>query len=503
MSFRTLLLLLCLAVLVQAGCARRSSGVPAPAAGPASTRLQLQQDLLAATRLPGVERGVWGIVVHSIDRDERLFELNPRTLLVPASTAKIVTAASAVDAVGWDFRFQTSLSMSGPIENIGTDAVGALQGDLLVTGTGDPSIGGRGGGDIAEWVDALKGYGIARIDGRVVGDDDGVEEPRPALAWAWDDLGYRTGAIFGALNYAENRMWVTVAPGAAIGATAGLRVDPEAASRPLRSRVQTGPPGSEQLLWPEQRPGETFLTIAGTIPIGAGAARLQVSVGNPTLWFASALEARLEAAGIEVRGGGVDVDDLASPLDRDAFTLVHVYSSPPLSALVTALLKDSINVYGEALLRLNAAPGVFPTNDAALAGLQQRLDAWGIPASGQQLVDGSGLSRRNVIAPETLVTVLARMHDRALDSPWMASLPVAGVDGSLAARMQGTAAEGRVLAKTGTMTNVRGLAGYAITRDGEHLAFAVLLNNFEGTGADATRAVDAIAVRLAEFSRAP
>jgi D-alanyl-D-alanine carboxypeptidase/D-alanyl-D-alanine-endopeptidase (penicillin-binding protein 4) len=489
----------CLVAIAAAACGPRSAA-PAPLPTALTPLQQLQEDIAASTRLPGVQHGAWGIVVHSLDRDERLFELHPGTLLVPASTAKLVSVASAVDAVGWDYRFQTTLSMSGPIADLG-DGAGVLRGDLVVTGTGDPSIGGRGGDDLSSWVDAIAAHGIGSVEGRVIGDDDLIEEPRPQLAWAWDDLGYRTGAIFGALNYAENSLWVAVAAGAATGAPARLQVEPEATARPLVSRVETGPPGSAQLLWPEQRPGEPFLTIAGTIPLGAPPARLQVSAGNPTLWFASALRARLIAAGIPVAGDAVDVDDLDTPLDREAFTRVHLHESPPLSDLVQPLLGESINVYGEALLRLNAAPGELPTNDAALEGLRQRLDAWGVPRWGQQIVDGSGLSRRNAIAPETLVLVLARMLDRTGTSPWMTALPVAGVDGSLASRMNGTAAQGRVRAKTGTMSNVRALAGYALTLDGEHLAFAILVNHFEGTGAEANGAIDAIAVKLAGFSR--
>ena len=97
--------------------------------------------------------------------------------------------------------------------------------------------------------------------------------------------------------------------------------------------------------------------------------------------------------------------------------------------------------------------------------------------------------------------VLQRMHDPSGRSPFMTGLPIAGIDGSLAGRMKGTAAEGAVRAKTGTMSNIRSLAGYATTRDGERLAFVVMVNNFEGTGANANEATDAIAVRLASFSR--
>jgi D-alanyl-D-alanine carboxypeptidase/D-alanyl-D-alanine-endopeptidase (penicillin-binding protein 4) len=493
-----------LAAIASGSCAKGRPSVPPAIDRPTPTPLEaLRGDITGATRLPGVENGVWGIAIHSLDRDERLYDLNPRTLLVPASTAKLVSAASAADAVGWDYRFQTTVSISGSIVNIvegGQQDLGVLTGDLLITGSGDPTIGGRAGDDVSAWIEALSARGIRRIRGRVIGDDDSVEEPRPALAWAWDDLGYATGVVFGALNLAENRTAVSISPGLAAGAPATVVTDAFAERRPLSNRVLTGEPSSLQLLWPEQRPGEYALTIAGTIPAGAPPARLQVSAGNPTLWFASVLRARLIAAGIGVTGNAMDIDDLEAPLDRGVFTVVHVHRSRPLAEIVQPLFKDSINLYGEAVMRLNTPPNRFPTNDAALEGLRQRLTAWGIPPDGAQIVDGSGLSRRDVISAETLVTLLRRMHDPSGSSPWMTALPVAGVDGSLQARMRGTAAEGNVRAKTGTMSNVRSLAGYVRTREGERLAFAILVNNFEGTGAQANAAVDAIAVRLATFS---
>ena len=471
------------------------SSVAAPAQRRRQTLRQLRRDILAATRRPGVTRGSWGIVVHSLDRNARLFALNADHLLIPASVAKIVSTASAVDAVGWSHTFETTLRGTGPIEN------GALHGDLLVVGSGDPSIGGKGGQDFSGWIQALTALGISRIEGRIVGDDDALEEPRPALAWAWDDLGYTSGALFGALNYGENRMSVLVSAGAMPGEPATLSVGADATHRPLINRVTTGVSGSAPLVWAEQRPQETGLTIAGALPAGSPPARLLVSAGNPTAWFAGALRHALVAAGIQVVGPAVDIDDAAPRPDRAAAALLYTFRSPPLSEIVQPMLKDSLNLYAEAVMRLNVPPGVFPTNDAALAGLQQRFAAWGVAEEAQHQIDGSGLSRRNLMAPEVVLAVLQRLHDPSGTSPFMTALPVAGVDGSLAGRMRGTPAAGNLRAKTGTMSTVRSLAGYVTTVSGERLAFVILLNNFEGTAAQAIDAVDAIAVRLATFSR--
>ena len=452
-----------------------------------------------------MQRGAWGVIVHSLDRHERLYELNPRTLLVPASVAKLAAVATAAEAVGWDYRFETTLRATGPIVD------GVLKGDLLIVGSGDPTIAGRAGpvlaeatsgrDDLAGWVDALKAAGIRRIEGRIIGDDDAIEEPRPQLAWAWDDLGYTTGALFGALNLFENKLTVTVTPGTAAGTPATISVEPHAAYRPLGNRVVTVVSGTPQLVWPEQRPGEAFLTIAGTIASGAPPTRLDVSVGNPTFWFASVFRHRLQRQGIEVLGEAWDVDDAMLGPERASARVLFTHRSRPLSEVVQPLLKNSINLYAEAVMRLNAAPGKLPTNDAALEGFRRRLEAWGIPADAQQVIDGSGLSRRDTISAEALLVILQRMQDPAGTSAFVAGLPIAGVDGSLSNRMRDTPAAGNVRAKTGTMSNIRSLAGYATTRDGERLAFVAMVNNFEGPGSAANQALDAIAVSLASFSR--
>jgi D-alanyl-D-alanine carboxypeptidase/D-alanyl-D-alanine-endopeptidase (penicillin-binding protein 4) len=479
--------------LLAAFCAPKAPPALATPRAVDSTR-QLQIDLTAATKMPGVQRASWGVAVQSLARNERLFDLNSRTLLVPASVAKLVSVATAADAVGWEYRFTTTVRASGPIES------GSLHGDLLVVGSGDPAIGGRGGDDLSLWIDALKAAGIHRIDGRVIGVDDTFEDPRPGFAWSWDDLGYSTGAIFGALNLAENRLTVTVTPGAIAGRPTSLAFNVDAQDLPITNRSITGAAGSAALVWPEMRPGESPLTIAGSVPLGGMPATLNVSAGNPTAWFARLLRRRLIASGIEVAGPAADGDDV-SIAPPDQAPIIYTYRSHPLSEIARPLLKESINLYAEAVQRLNASGPLPHTNDQALEGVKQRLTSWGVPAEAYQLVDGSGLSRRDVISPETLLTVLTRMYGPAGTSPWMAALPVAGADGTLANRMRGTAGENNVRAKTGTMSNVRSLAGYVTTHEGEALAFVAIVDNFEGTGAQANSALDTLAVRLASFSR--
>src|SRR6185503_14183834 len=230
-----------------AGCAKAPPAIITPPT--VDNTRQLQADLVAATKLPGVQRATWGVAVQSLARNERLFDLNPQTLMVPASVAKLVSVASAADAVGWDYRFTTTLRAGGAVDGP------VLRGDLLVVGSGDPAIGGRGGDDFTAWVEAL--------------------------------------------NVAENRLAVTVTPGAVAGAPTSLAFNVEAQDLPITNRSVTGAPGSTTLVWPEMRPGETVLTIAGSVPVGGMPATLGVSAGNPTAWFARVLRRRLMASGIE------------------------------------------------------------------------------------------------------------------------------------------------------------------------------------------------------------
>ncbi len=143
-------------------------------------------------------------------------------------------------------------------------------------------------------------------------------------------------------------------------------------------------------------------------------------------------------------------------------------------------MKVSQNLYAETFVKTMGAAAGAPTAAGGLAAARQTLEAWGVAPGALIMVDGSGLSRYDYITPEALVTILAHVDgDRRLRDPFEAALPIAGRDGTLTRRMKGTPAEGNVRAKTGSMANVRSLAGYVTTADGEPLAFAILANDFE------------------------
>ena len=485
--------------LLVARCAKQPPATPIPEPRPAVINpvQQLRADIDTLLNQPGHQHGLWAVLVESLTRNDRLYQRDPATLLVPASTMKLVSVAVAAETVGWDYTFETRMLATGPIVE------GVLQGDLVISGAGDPSILGRPApGTLARWIDALRARGVTRIAGRVIGDDDDGEEPKPGFAWSWEDMGHTYGAIPGPLNLAENVVEISVSPGNLEGRPTVIDLPPQARGLDVVNRSTTGPAGSAASLWPELTPGGAALTINGTIAAGSPRSVVSTAVGNPTLWVATALRNAILDGGIDVEGAACDIDELAVKPFRPDAMLVYAHRSPPLSEIAKPLLEESINLYAEAVLRLATGPLGVRTADAALDATRLRLQSWGIANDAIQIVDGSGLSRRDVIAPEALVAILRRFHDASARTPWMQALAVGGREGTLESRMKGTPAEGNAMAKSGAMSNIRTLAGYVTSAEGEPLVFAIMANNFEGSAANVVATIDKVVARLATFKRA-
>jgi D-alanyl-D-alanine carboxypeptidase/D-alanyl-D-alanine-endopeptidase (penicillin-binding protein 4) len=458
----------------------------------------LARDIDALLAQPAFERSYWGVLIKSLKTDETLYALNARKLMMPASNMKIVTLAAAAETRGWDFRYTTAVLPGGPVE------AGTLQGDLVVVGTGDPSLvaaDGMADRVFAEWADRLKRRGIRTVAGRIIGDDNGFDKETLGFGWSWDDLPDDYAAGVGALQFNENAVRVTVVPGAAAGDSAGVSIAPGGSGLMIVSDVVTGAPGSASSISTRRLPGNMHLALRGSIPLGGAPSTLTVSVDNPTLFFVGALRNALIANGIDVRGPAVDIDDVRDARPPTGPPIV-MYQSPPLSTLAVRLMKASQNQYAETLLKTASSGAGVPSAAGGRSATQALLEGWGVPAGGLIQRDGSGLSRYDYVTPEALVMILAHVYrDDRLRGPFDASLPIAGRDGTLSNRMKGTPAEGNARAKTGSMTNVRALSGYVTAADGEPLVFSILANNFETAPDTILQAADAIVVRLATFSR--
>ena len=507
-----------LATLVAiSGCASRTPPPPTISPTAAQTNpsaneavLDLQRDLTRLFGDPSAPPAVWGVHVRSSDRDETLYRLNHGTLLIPASTTKIVTLAAAAAGLGWDFRFETQLLANGPIHD------GVLNGDLVVRGTGDPTIGSPGTSAandpddlFSDWANTLKAAGIHRVAGRVVGDDRALDNgsawsgSRLGDGWTWNDLAFGFAAPGGALTFHENVADLVIEPGPAPERPATARVEQAESGLELVNHVVTGPADGAVVLQLRRLPGHSTLELHGSIPLGADPMRRTVSVDDPTLFFLRTLRRTLVGEGIEIDGDAVDIDgmDMArAPESSDAVLIRH--QSPPLSELAVDMMKRSQNLFAEALFRTLGAKTGDGTVAASQDAIGDLLGSWSIGGNQFIIADGSGLSRYNYLTPAALVGVLEQVQsNRGSAEVFEATLPVAGRDGTLAGRMAGTAAAGNARAKTGTMSNVSALAGFVDTQDGETLVFAILANNYQSGSGEINRIIDRAVEYLANFAR--
>jgi len=468
--------------------------VPPPPTAPRVNELQRNINTILAA--PALARGTWGVLVKSLSNDETLFALNAHKLMMPASTQKVVTLAVAADQLGWDYAYTTTVLTTGPVDN------GVLKGDLVVVGSGDPTFDdwdGFASARFAEWAGALKGLGIHTIDGRVIGDDNAFDDEGLGAGWAWDDLAASFATGVGALQFNQNTAQLVITPSAA-GQAAHVQVTPEAAHLSVLNRTTTGG-GAPLSVRPI--PHSSTIEVDGAIAGSAGRVLRNVSVPNATLYFANAVRDGLIRSGIEVVGPAVDIDDLDAPLDRTAASTDAEMVSKRLTDIGTTMMKMSQNLYAETLLKtVGVQTSGVGSTAAGRAVVDSTLASWGV-APGEALeVDGSGLSRYNLVTADALAIVLRHVYqDERLRDPFITTLPRAGVDGTLGDRMKGTAAADNVRAKTGSFSNARSVAGYLRTADGEPLEVVIMANNYGASPRVIDDATDAILVALAKFSR--
>ena len=461
--------------------------------------VQLRRDIDVLLADPALARGFWGVLIKSLKSDETLYALNARKLMMPASNMKIVTLAAAAEKLGWEYTYETTVRIAGRIDN------GILDGDLVVVGSGDPSLmAADGSADrlFSRWAGQLEAAGVRSIAGRIVGDDNTFDDETLGFGWSWDDLPDDYAAGVGALQLNEDAVRITVVPGAAAGDAAGIGVAPASSGLSVDNDVTTSAAGVPPSIVVRRLPGSPRLVLRGTIPLGAAPIVESVAVDNPTLFFVSAFRSALIANGIDVRGPAVDIDDIRdAPARSDTRTIIS-YRSPPLSVLADRLMKASQNQYAETLLKTIGLSAGAATAANGRAAVQSILQPWGVAPNDLIQRDGSGLSRYDYVTPEALVTILAHVdRDRRLSAPFAASLPIAGRDGTLSNRMKGTAAENNARAKTGSMSNVRALSGFVTTADGERIVYSIIANNFDAPAETINRTADAIVVRLATLSR--
>lgn len=491
---------------------------------------------VAESRFSGA---MWGVKVVSLDTGSTLVERNPGVLLSPASNCKLYVGALALDRLGGGYRIATPLYAAAA-----PDAEGVLRGDLVIAGRGDTSWRVRKDGAqsfdaiFTPFVEAVRAAGVKRIAGAIVADGTWLRTPPHGAGWTVDDMSDYYGAEVSAIALADNCVRLRYAPGAAVGEPALLEWLEPLAGLSLENRVVTLPAAaggdaerkgaakgdkgavaaSVVRFYTQRYPGERLVRTWGELSLGVEAKIEDIPVPRPADWFAAALREALLKAGVAVDGGSRGVRwPESSPLDAAAGVRLGALSapvkiaevlSPPMRELVRDFMKPSQNLQTNLIFahvgecdRAAGAPARRTSEQQAVAALDVFLRANGLPTEEVRFEEGSGLSRNNLATANATVRLLAHMAKHAEAEAFCASLPIAGVDGSLRSRMKGTAAQGNVRAKTGSLRWAASLSGYATSAAGERLAFSLMLNRYAPPEGRSARAeLDTIAVWLAQLA---
>jgi D-alanyl-D-alanine carboxypeptidase/D-alanyl-D-alanine-endopeptidase (penicillin-binding protein 4) len=440
----------------------------------------------------------WGIEVYSLSRAETLYQKNSLKLYIPASNNKILTTAAALTKLGPDYRFETHIFADGPIDS------GILKGNLIIRGSGDPSVSARfqSGNpfDIfSAWAAKLKERNIFFIDGDIIGDAGAFDDLLLGQGWEWDDLVQAYAAPVSALQFNDNSIALEITPGVRKGQPVFIQTSPLVDYLVIENRLATEEAGTSPRIRINFGKSIESITVSGSVPSNGQVQVCPVAVQSPVLYFLSALKYALSEQGIRTEKSGIkEKRDFQSP----NLSLLWTHASPELSEILKPLMKTSQNLYAETMTR---TLGMVAKGEGSFSKgkdvVEDSLSLMGVEKGSYSYADASGLSRQNLISANALVRILRYMFRHPSFSHFYNALPIAGIDGTLEKRLNGTKAENNLRAKTGTLGKVSAISGYIKAANGEMLAFSMLANNFLTSKDAAEQLQDRAIVRLAKFNR--
>ncbi len=500
-------------ILLTLGAAAPDVAVEPPrpvAAAPADALAGLKEDIDQALRRGGGRSSRWGVMVVSLTRGDTLYARDADVPMAPASNLKLLTTAAAFYYLGPRFRYNTFLLADGPI------ADGVLQGDLVVYGTGDPTFSERFGGRTAvfeAFADTLLAQGIRAVRGDVVGDASYFLGPGTGQGWQNNYIDASYAAPASALSFGENIATVRIEPADRAGWRPTIRLVPGGEGIAIVNQATTVSGGRTSIQAGRSAYGGP-LTVRGQISSQSRGVVRSVPVSDPARYAAAVLREVLVARGIEVGGSVRAVHEAGtSPVTgrsvfapafdrRQPLRVLAVHESPALMSILEVINKRSHNLYAEQALRTigRVATGEGSVESAAHAIQHFAAREAGLDTAALRIYDGSGLSPLNRMTARSLVQLLGYMAGSRMAEDYFATLPEAGARDGLR-RMQRTAAEHNLRAKTGTLSSVSALSGYVRAANGEQLAFSIMANGTSSTW-QAKRIEDEIGARLARFTRA-
>lgn len=458
---------------------------------PAVDSFQLRRDILQAyvdsvladSLLYQANRSVY---IISLNSGKEIYSLNKSSLLVPASVNKLFVTAAAYRLLGINCRFRTSVygDSAGPS--------GVIKGNLYIKGFGDPVLRTA---DLEAMAYRLRAMGLRMVRGNLVADAGYFDTTSYGLGWMWDEGPYAYNAPISALSLNRNTFEIGLRPGIRPGRRPAAELNPKTGYLRLDNRAVTVKAGTNAKIKADRSfdGNGDMVSITGTMAVDRGMDYLVRTVTNPPLYCGNVFKEILAANGIKITG---DVLLEETPPDMPELTW-HV--SPPLHQIIREMDKESDNFIAEMLYRqLNKGTDSMASDSSIKPDrLAEMLRGFGFGEQSFRLADGSGLSRYNLCSSAQLVKVLSEVYnDHGLRSELLSSLPVAGIDGTMARRLNAEEYKGMIRAKTGTLTGVSSLAGFAFGPDNKTYCFAIMFNNYTSKANSVRALQDSIVARL-------
>ena len=399
-----------------------------------------------------------------------LFAKNEQVGLATASTLKTITAASAFSILGKDFQFQTTLGYSGDIT-----ADGTLKGNIIIIGSGDPTLGSwryqnKENAVLSQWVAAIKAAGIKKIDGAIIGDDRIFGTQTTPEGWVWQDIGNYYGAGTSGLAWRENQFDIHLRPGSSTSADVTLvKTVPITPYIQIKNEIKTGASGTGDRSYAFLPPYSNLAYLRGSWGIGISKSSISVALPDPAFDCAFRLQDTLKRLGVETNQQPtttrlMELSKISIPTISQKISTI---TSPSLSEITYWFLKKSVNLYGETLLKTMALKSGKPATTAK--GVETEINFWaskGIDKSALNIIDGSGLSPGNKITTSAMADILFQIQKEAWFPDFEKALP--NYNG--------------MKIKSGTINDVSAFAGYHTNTAGEKFVIVININNYSGSG---------------------
>lgn len=446
----------------------------------------VKTNLNALTSSANLKHASVGFVAINVADGKTVTSKNRHLSLTPASTLKLITTATALEVFGPKHRFKTKIAYSGKIDTVNK----VLLGNIYIVGGGDPTLGSEHfkssyGDFLGEWSLAIKKLGIDSIHGKIIGDGSYFADNTVPGSWIWSDMGNYYGSGPWGLSIYDNTYKLVLKSGQAAGdPTEVVRTEPEMKGIQFNNQIKAANSNSDNG-YIYGAPYSNYRILEGTIPKARNEFTIKGSIPNPPLFAAQELHKTLLSSGFKITESPSSVHNLKVEGKLIDEKRVEIFStnSPMLKDIIERTNMKSVNLYAEHLLvHIGIKKGSNNNTESASEVIDNFWQSKGINTSGMFINDGSGLSRKDAVTVNQLALISKYMIQKSpYKSEFKKSLPIAGKSGTLRSMCKSTSGNGRVHAKSGSMSRVRSYAGYIETVSGKTIAVAIIINNYKGS----------------------